>query len=123
MNFNKINDILDLPKEVGTDIPKITMLGFNEVLIENYKGILEYEDFFVRICTHIGNVNINGFSLKLNQITDEDIKITGKIEKGNMNAGKLEETEGTKSSLSGLFRRIARNESEEKIENIDFECR
>ena len=56
------------------------MLGFNEVLIENYKGILEYEEFFIRICTHIGNININGFELNLNQITDDDVKITGKIE-------------------------------------------
>lgn len=80
MNLNRFNEILDLPKEVGTNIPKITMLGFNEMLIENYKGILEYEEFFIRICTYIGNVNINGFELKLNQITDEDIKITGRIE-------------------------------------------
>jgi len=79
MNLNKFNEILDLPREIGTDIPKITMLGFNEVLIENYKGILEYE-FFIRICTHIGNININGFELNLNQITDDDVKITGKIE-------------------------------------------
>ena len=31
MNLNKVNEILDLPKEVGTDIPKVTMLGFDEV--------------------------------------------------------------------------------------------
>lgn len=80
MNFNRVNEILDLPKEVGTNIPKVTLLGFNEVLIENYKGILEYEEFFVRVCTYIGNININGFELKLNQISDEAVSITGKIE-------------------------------------------
>ena len=80
MNLNKFNEILDLPKEIGTDIPKITMLGFNDVLIENSKRILEYEEFFITICTHIGNININGFELNLNQITDDDVKITGKIE-------------------------------------------
>ena len=53
---------------------------FDEVLIENYKGILEYEEFFIRVCTHIGNININGFELKLNQISDESVSITGKIE-------------------------------------------
>lgn len=80
MDLNKVNEILDLPKEVGTNIPKITMLGFSELLIENYKGILEYEEFFVRVSTYIGNVNVNGFELRLNQITDESVKITGKIE-------------------------------------------
>ena len=28
----------------------------------------------------IGNININGFNLKLNQMTDNDILVTGKIE-------------------------------------------
>ena len=80
MNINKVNEILDLPKEVGTNIPKITAIGFNEIIIENYKGILEYEEFFIRISTFIGNININGFELTLNQMTDEAVKITGKIE-------------------------------------------
>ena len=50
------------------------------MIVENFKGILEYEDFYVRINTYIGVVNINGFELKLENISDEDIKVTGKIE-------------------------------------------
>ena len=80
MNINKVNEFLDLPREVGTNIPKITMMGFDEIIIENYKGILEYEEFFIRVSTYIGNININGFELSLNQITDEALSITGKIE-------------------------------------------
>lgn len=78
--MRRTTEILELPKEVISNVPKITMTGFNEVLIENFKGILEYEDFFVRIGTYIGNVNINGFNLKLNQMNEEDILVTGKIE-------------------------------------------
>ena len=54
--------------------------GFEEMIVENFKGILEYEDFFVRINTHIGIININGFDLKLENMSDDDIKVTGKIE-------------------------------------------
>ena len=78
--IDKIVNILDIPREVTTNTPKIVVTGFDEILIENYKGILEYEDFFVRINTHIGIININGFNLKLNQMTDDDILVTGKIE-------------------------------------------
>ena len=78
--MRKINDILDIPEEVWSKSPKITITGFEEILIENFKGILEYEDFFARINTYIGIVNINGFNLKLNQMTEEDILVTGKIE-------------------------------------------
>ena len=78
--YTKIDKILELPKEVCSNIPKIIITGFEEMIIENYKGILEYEEFFVKISTYIGNININGFNLSLNQMTDDDIIINGKID-------------------------------------------
>ena len=78
--FSKIDRLLEMPQEVYTDTPKITITGFNEMIIENFKGILEYEEFFASISTHIGIVNINGYNLNLEKMTNDDIKITGKIE-------------------------------------------
>lgn len=80
MKKGKIGKILEMPEEVCSNIPKITITGFNELILENYKGILEYEEFFVSISTYIGIVNINGFNLNLEKMTNDDIKITGKIE-------------------------------------------
>ena len=77
---NKLERLLEIPKEVSSTDPKITIMGFNEILIENYKGILEYQEFYIRISTHIGIININGFNLGLNEMSNEDIMITGKIE-------------------------------------------
>lgn len=82
--YNKFDKILELPQEVCSDIPKIIITGFDEMLIENFKGILEYEEFFVRINTHIGIVTINGFNLNLENMTNDDIKVTGKIESIDM---------------------------------------
>ena len=50
------------------------------MLIENYKGILEYDEIFIRISTHIGIIDISGLNLSLNQMTEDDILISGKIE-------------------------------------------
>ena len=36
----KIDKILEMPTEVCTNMPKITIIGFNELILENYKGIL-----------------------------------------------------------------------------------
>ena len=72
--------MLEMPREVTSNIPKITITGFDEVIIENFKGILEYEEFFVRIATYIGNVIINGFNMKLTQLNEEDILVKGKID-------------------------------------------
>lgn len=77
---NKIDEILELPREVSSIDPKITIISFDEMLVENYKGILEYEEFYIKINTAIGNVNINGFNLRLEQVTEDDISVKGKIE-------------------------------------------
>ena len=42
-------------------------------------GILEYEEFFVRIRTQIGNIIINGFNMKITQLNSEDIMVKGII--------------------------------------------
>ncbi len=77
---NRFEELLEIPKEISSEEPKLTIMGFEELLIENYKSILEYQDFYVRLSTHIGIVNINGFELKLNEMTNDDILITGKID-------------------------------------------
>ena len=79
-NIRKIDELLELPKEVCSNVPKIILTGFDEMIIENFKGILEYEEFLVRINTHIGIVNINGYGLSLENMTDDDIRVKGKIE-------------------------------------------
>lgn len=77
---DKINEMLEIPVEVMSNEPKITILGFKKVLIENYKSILEYEEFYVKINTYMGAININGFNLKLKEMTDDDIMVLGKID-------------------------------------------
>lgn len=77
---NRIVDLLEIPQEVITNKPKLTLVGFNELLIENYKAILEYEDFYIKINTHIGAININGFNLRLKEMTGDDIMVLGSID-------------------------------------------
>ena len=80
MKKRRLEKILELPQEVYTNVPKITITGFNEIILENYKGILEYEELFASISTYIGIVNISGYNINLEKMTNDDIKITGKIE-------------------------------------------
>ena len=80
MRKRRLDKILEIPEEIYTNTPKITITGFNEIILENYKGILEYEEFFASISTYIGIININGYNINLEKMTNDDIKITGKIE-------------------------------------------
>ena len=76
----KLEEILEIPVELSTDTTKVTVVGFERLLIENYRGILEYQDYFVRVNTHKGIININGFNLNLEEMTKDDLLVTGKIE-------------------------------------------
>ncbi len=71
--------MLELPKEIYTNQPKVVVIGFNELVIENYKGILEYEDYYIKLETYIGIININGVDLRLDKMTEDNLKITGMI--------------------------------------------
>ena len=76
---SRLDRILSMPDEISSNRPKITIVGFEQVFIENYKGILEYQDYFVRLNTYIGIININGFNLKLEEMTNDDLLVTGRI--------------------------------------------
>ena len=40
-NTKRIDRLLEMPQEIYTNNPKVTINAFEEILIENYKGILE----------------------------------------------------------------------------------
>ena len=77
---NRIDKLLEIPKEISSNEPKITIVGFEEMLIENYKCILEYQEFYIRINTYKGIININGINLSLNEMRTDDVLIKGKID-------------------------------------------
>ncbi|MBR4114266.1 MAG: sporulation protein YqfC, partial [Anaerotignum sp.] len=43
-----VTEALELPKEIMLNLPLISLIGREEVTIENYKGILEYGEETVR---------------------------------------------------------------------------
>ena len=78
--ITKIERMLEIPEEVYSNTPKIIITGFDQMIIENFKSILEYEEFYIRISTYMGIININGYNLNLETMTNDDLKVTGKID-------------------------------------------
>lgn len=78
---NKLERLLELPVEVTTNIPKITLIGFDQLMIENYMGVIEYEEYLVKINSSIGIIIIEGNKMNLNQINENDVLISGVISK------------------------------------------
>lgn len=71
---------LELPKDLMLGVPIVTMTGRREVLIENYKGILNLETSFIKVQTKNGVIFISGTQLSVEYYTNEEMKITGLIE-------------------------------------------
>ncbi|MFW5648021.1 MAG: sporulation protein YqfC [Candidatus Alkaliphilus sp. MAG34] len=72
-------EILELPKDIVLDLPKIIMIGNLQIYIENHKGILEYTNDRIRVNTKSGILCIMGKNLMLKNIVTEEIIIVGEI--------------------------------------------
>ena len=59
----------------------VTMTGQLEVNVENYRGILEYTDILIRIKSKCGQIRITGKNLQIAYYTNDEMKITGRVEK------------------------------------------
>lgn len=76
----KISEALELPKEVLLNASKLSMIDGGNLIIENYKGIIEYENERIRVNTGKGIIKINGQNLIVREITSENILIDGQIQ-------------------------------------------
>lgn len=76
----KMVNSLELPKDLMLGAAILTVTGRREALIANYKGILEYEDYFIRVQTKNCRILISGAHLAIDYYTNDEMKITGLIE-------------------------------------------
>jgi len=61
------------------DLPKVTIVGNLQVLLENHRGIIEYSPERLRISVNLGEIIISGEGLVLRNILPEQIVVEGKV--------------------------------------------
>ena len=76
---NILSDAAGIPKDVVLGIPILTMIGRNEVIVENYRGIIEYTDEILRLQTKTGEIKIQGREMKIEYYTNDEMRVYGKI--------------------------------------------
>ena len=72
-------ETLELPKDLMYGASIVTITGRREVLIENYKGILEYTEEYIKIQTKNAKLTAYGKRLNIEYYTNEDMKVVGFI--------------------------------------------
>ena len=75
-----VSEMFDLPKEITLNLPKISMIGSNQMLVENHKGIIEYTPQRIRVNSTVGVIRVQGHEMRLKNIAVDDIMITGGIQ-------------------------------------------
>ena len=75
----RITDASGMPKDVVLGVPLVTIIGQDEVCVENYRGILEYTDKLIRVQTKLGKIHVLGRSLQIEYYTNDEMKIVGHI--------------------------------------------
>lgn len=78
-NIRKIENALEITEGIIDNITKVTCYSNEKVYIENYLGIMEYEDYMIRINSFEGDIYIYGIDLQIGEITKDEMVITGEI--------------------------------------------
>lgn len=78
-SWHKLATFFEIPQDIVLDLPRITMLGNKQLLVENHKGIIEYTGQIVRIRLNEGELTICGAGMMLGNLQYEQILIEGTI--------------------------------------------
>lgn len=82
--FNRIKKITTkninkATSELLIGVPLITQIGNKKIIIENYKNILGFLEYEVKIATNIGTMKVYGEKMIMTEMTSETIIIIGDI--------------------------------------------
>lgn len=86
MTLNKNNKFKErlisaccIPKDVGLGVPTITMRGKSEIIIESYRGIIEYHNDRIRVLTKVGQLLVVGNNMNIDYYENDEMRISGTI--------------------------------------------
>lgn len=71
--------LLDLPQDVVTDLPRMTMIGNMQLYIENHRGVLHFSSELLTLGLTKGRVEVYGSQLVIRAILSEEVFIEGLI--------------------------------------------
>lgn len=74
-----IAEKLDIPKDIILNMPKITIIGQEEITIENHKGIVLFERNIIKVNTKLKPLCIEGDNFEILYIGDSTITISGRF--------------------------------------------
>ena len=81
----RVADRIHLSQDILAGAMIVTTTGMHQVMIENYKGILEYTGDSIRVQGKQGRISILGSNLVIQYYTDDEMVVTGQIDEVKYN--------------------------------------
>lgn len=72
-----ISEKLNIPRELSLDVPKIIVIGYSDITIENHKGIIAFDVNEIKINSRVGAIKIQGSNFEILYIGGDTISIRG----------------------------------------------
>ncbi|NHN30935.1 sporulation protein YqfC [Paenibacillus agricola] len=79
--INKLTaKLLDLPQDITSDLPRLTMIGNVQLYIENHRGVLHFSSELLGLALSKGRLEVHGKQLVIRAILSEEVFIEGVID-------------------------------------------
>jgi sporulation protein YqfC len=75
----RLADLLEIPEDIVLDLPRVTLVGNLQLVMENHRGIVEYGPERVRLALAQGELVVSGSDLALVSLSEEEIIVEGQI--------------------------------------------
>lgn len=74
-----VSQWFDLPQDVVMDLPRISIIGDLQLLVQNHRGVMAYRDDRVVVAMQQGRLIISGEGLMIGVINDDELTIAGQL--------------------------------------------
>jgi len=71
--------LLDLPPDLVSDLPRLTLIGQVQLTVENHAGIRFFSSEVVGIRTATGVVRVRGEDLRICSLQRQEVRVTGTV--------------------------------------------
>lgn len=71
--------LLELPGDVVLDVPRATLIGSAELVLENHRGLVEYRPDRVVLNVPEGRMTIDGDELRIGYLSPDQVVLHGRI--------------------------------------------
>lgn len=75
----RVAGLFELPGDVVADVSRITLVGETHMLVENHRGLVEYNPDRITFEVPQGRVTVEGEALAIGSISAEEVVVSGRI--------------------------------------------